>query len=131
MQSGKSSQQIVDHLREDGMKMSKSKVLRIINAYRQHKTAGRKPGSGRPKKTTKGNCRALKLIATRNRQTSLTSISSTFLTSGGNMLSSQTVSRRLREEGISSFRCKKVPLISQANKAKRLKMGEDTRKFEL
>jgi len=120
MQSGKSSQQIVNLLGEDEIKMSKIGVLRIINAYRQHETAGRKPGSDRPKKTTKRDCRTLKLIATRNRQKSLTIISSTFLTSDGNMLSRKTVSRRLRQERIRSFRCKKVSLISQANKAKRL-----------
>ena len=66
MQSGKSSQQIVDLLGGDGIKMSKSGVLYIINAYHQHETAGRNPGSGRPKKTTKRDCRALMLIATRN-----------------------------------------------------------------
>ena len=41
--------------------MSKSGLLRIINAYSQRETAGRKPGPGRPKKTTKRDCRALKL----------------------------------------------------------------------
>ena len=101
--------------------MSKSRVL---NAYRQHKTAGRKPRSDRPKKTTKRVCRALKLTATRNWQTSLTSISLTFLTSGGNMLNRQTVSRRLRQREIRSFRCKKDLLISQANKAKRLEWAK-------
>ena len=39
MQSGKSSQQIVDLLGEDWIKMSKSRVLRIINGHPQREAA--------------------------------------------------------------------------------------------
>ena len=118
--SRKSAQSIVKILQDDHIKISKSGVQYIITNYKKRGTTSRKNGSGRPTKSSPRDNHAMKFIALADRKVTLKSMSSTFRTSTGLQISRQTISRRLRDQGIRSYRCKKVPMISKINMKKRL-----------
>lgn len=95
-------------------------VGNIIRRYKEQGNIKRKFGSGRKRKTTERDDSLLKREALKNRKTTLTKLAKEFEGSGGQKISRRTVTRRLKEKGIKSYTCAKKPLISAANRKKRL-----------
>ena len=98
----------------------KSGVQYIDSNFKKRETASRKNRSGRPTKSSPRDNQSLKFIAMAYRKVTLKNMSSTFRTSNGLQISRQTISMKLHDQGIRSYRCKKVPMICKINMRKQL-----------
>jgi transposase len=102
-----------------GKKVSQMGISKILKKYRTTGSTSRHPGSGRKRVSSSRDDRHLKRVALSNRKQTLRHLSTAYRTSAGRQLSKQTISRRLREQGLRIYRCRRVPLLSILNKAKR------------
>ena len=118
--TNRSVRDIVRKMGEIGIPISKTSVQNTITNFKSRGTVSRKVGSGAKPKLSKRDDNALKLLVKRNRKTSLRAICKIFQSSEGKKVSHVTIRNHLRNFGIKSYRCKRVPLLSVANKRKRL-----------
>lgn len=112
--------EIVKKMEEFGVRITRVGVKKVIDKYEATGTVARRRGSGRKPKTTPADDRQLKRDALRNRKKSITALSKEFVTSAGENISRFTIRRRLGEQGLRSYRCRKVPMLSKVNKCKRV-----------
>lgn len=94
-------------------------VCRLIQKYEKTKTIARKPGSGRPRKTTEATDRLILRQVKADPRLTVREIKEN-LNNVGIDLSETTIRKRIWESGLSGRRSRKVPLISPANRQKRL-----------
>lgn len=116
---GMSQPKIVAELAKEKIKVAQSTVSSILKKLATTNSVSRRPGSGRHRKTTTHEDRKMKLSAVRNPRQTLTQLASQFTADTQKSISRQTVSRRLAEQGIFVYRCRRKPLLSAVNKAKR------------
>lgn len=116
----KTQREIVDLMaKEFGVEVNQSTVCRIVSRNDIHGTVKRKPGSGRPRKTTPRVDRTLKRLALSNRKQSFQQLSNSLHLSTGIRLTKPTISSRLKEGNIRSYVCARKPLLSKQNRKKR------------
>jgi len=103
-----------------GFTVSLGGITSIQNKLKDTGSVDRRSGSGRKPKLTPTDVRRLKRDALQNRHKSLVQHSREFETRNGDHVSRQTISRNLKAVGLKSCRCAKVPMVSKANKTKRV-----------
>lgn len=116
---GKTLGEIVKLMGDIGVTIKRSSVQMIVQRFNTRKTVSRKKGSGRKFITNERDNRRLKNEALANRKQSLSQLAKTFTTLEGEKISRFTVSRRLKDQGLSVHACRRVPMLSKANIKKR------------
>lgn len=109
--------------------VSKSVVFRVVKRYRERDTYKRSPGQGRKRATTTRDDRFLALTALRNRFIRITGVRRELQRARNVTVSRQTVSRRLREQQITSRRANRVPKLTVRHKVQRLRYAEKYRRW--
>ena len=97
------------------LKLPLSTVHRWISRYEQSKSVARRPGSGRPRKTSARSDRILYRLARANGFTT----SSELLRHWEKGISTRTVLRRLHERNLRRYRPNRVPLLTKKHKRAR------------
>lgn len=113
--------------KKSDVEVSRSGVQQVLRRKQASGSVARKKGSGRPRKMNSRDTRALEQHALRNRKSSIAQISKDFVPASGNLVSRHTISRRLKDVGIRSRRCRKVPALKPRHKAARLVWAKDHR----
>jgi transposase len=104
------------HLVSQTLKLPLSTVHRWISRYEQTKSVVRKPGSGRPRKTSARSDRILYRLA----RTQGFATSNELLKHWQTAVSSRTVLRRLHERNLRQYRPCRVPLLTKEHNRARL-----------
>ena len=112
--------QTVHELRRQKIFLSVSGLRKMVIRARETGSVSPRPRSGRPRKTGRQEDAVLRRIAQRNRQKSLPSLAESFALDSGTRLSSNTISRRLKEAGLARRVATQVPLLKPAQREKRL-----------
>ena len=99
--------------------LPKSTVQYIVKRWKKNEETNNIPRSGRPKKISDRGLRKLKRVVKGNRMSTLKRITSEF-NEGNTVVSQTTVRRRLKELGYQARMPSRKPLISEANRRKRL-----------
>lgn len=107
------------------LKVSKSSVSRTLKRQRETGSNKNKKGSGRPRKTSKRDDNRMLQISKANRFKSASDIRAEINQSLDAPVSLTTVKRRLREGGLFGRIAVKKPLLSSANKRKRLQFAKE------
>ncbi|KAK9732009.1 Transposase [Popillia japonica] len=102
------------------LKFSRCAVQTTIKRYNETRNVRSRPGRGPKRKTTIKENRWLQRQFLKNRRRTAKELSSDLNLQYGLSISSKTVSRRLREVGLSARKTRKKPLLSGTNKKKRL-----------
>jgi transposase len=105
------------------LKMSASTVIRIIHKQQQWGTTANLPRSGRKRATTVHDDRAIVREAKKNRRVSAAAIQATMASTRGIVVSEQTIRNRIHASGFHGCQPRKKPLISRANRLKRLQFA--------
>ena len=100
-------------------------VRNIINTYKETNDIKRRVGSGRKRKTTKREDNIMSRMAKINPFVPSREVSKNMLLDHNVQISHQTVSRRLKENGLGCYVAKKKPYISKSNIKKRLEWAQD------
>ena len=96
-------------------------IQRLFSKVKETGSHGRKPGSGRPRKTTPRDDRHIRNTAIRDRR-----ITSKRIRSSVDLeVSDKTIRDRLRDSGLKSHWSAKKPFVSETNRKKRLKWAKD------
>lgn len=107
------------------LRVSRGVVLRWWQRWRTERSVARRRGSGRPRKTTRRNDRALVLQAKRNRFEPVSRLHVCWSNTAGMNCSLRTAYRRLAEAGLRSYRpTVRIPL-SPEHKRRRLTWCRD------
>lgn len=96
-------------------------IQRFLKKYKETGVWTRSEGSGRPRKTSPRDDRAIARAAIQNRRISSREI----ISSTGIPVSLSTIRNRLHEVGLKSYWSSKKPWISEKNRSKRLKWAEE------
>lgn len=100
----------------------------LRDAIRRHRETGlltRRPGSGRPRATTRRDDRFVQLYSLRNRAASAVATTQRLRAVRGVDVSAETVRRRLREYGLAAYRPAQGPLLTAQHKRERLQFAQD------
>lgn len=108
-----------------GIEVTRQTVGNIVNRKLSRGTTDRKPGSGRPRKTTQRDDMVLRRLVLKNRKQTFGQLKTEFEESTKKSISIRTTGRRLAEYNISNEKCAKKPTISKQNRKKRLKWARD------
>jgi len=106
-----------------------STVRRIVQKYNEHRTVANLKGRGRKRLLNENDVRQLKRVVTNDRRAALAEITNTFNQCREVQTSSRTVQRTLHAEGYYGRIAKKKPLISEANRKKRLEFARNTKNY--
>ncbi|KAF6201613.1 hypothetical protein GE061_004005 [Apolygus lucorum] len=115
----------------EALGVSKTCVEHSVNAFKETGTISEKPRSGRPRKTTERDDRAVVNLSKINRRASLPEIASEMEGFHGVSVSVSTVSRRLREVGMESRVALQKPLLNVGHRAKRRNFAREKRDWNI
>ena len=108
----------------------KSTIHNIIEKYKIEHQISNAPRSGRPPKLTERNVRYLVKTVKKDRQQSLDEITEKFNQTSIVSVSSSTIKRTLHDEGFYGRAGKRKPLVSKANRKKRLEWCRTRRDWD-
>ena len=128
--AGKSWQQIFNVL---GGTINVETIRYRYNRFKNHGVLSQKKGAGRPKKTTNRQDRFIIRQTFANRRMTLHQLRQDLSqnSQGAVRVSINTISRRLKSEGIKSYVPVKKPLLTQAQKSKRLDWAKRYRHWSI
>lgn len=99
--------------------VSQSVISRLRTRFQETGLLTRRPGQGRPRATSIGDDRYLRVGALRNRFTTARQLQNDLVTATGTRISDQTVRNRLREAGLNSRYPVKAPRLTRRHKIAR------------
>ena len=117
--TGKRSDAIVNVLREEGMQVSKTGVVKFLNKFKETGSISRRPGSGRPTKITTAILSIVERQMTIDDETTAVQLQQ-ILADSGHPLSLNTILRSRTKLGWTFRGSAYCQLIRDSNKAKRL-----------
>ena len=104
---------------KQGIHVSRSGLQKIILSYKKRGTLERRRGSGRPRKTNRAQDKQLRLMARRHRLSDLRNLARSWSVSVETVVSSKTVSRRLKEAGLARRPAIRKPALNAGQKERR------------
>ena len=117
--TGKRSDSIVNVLREEGIQVSKTGVVKFLNIFKETGSISRLPGSGRPTKITTAILSIVERQMTIDDETTAVQLQQ-ILADSGHLLSLKTILRSRTKLGWTFRGSAYCQLIRDSNKAKRL-----------
>lgn len=122
--AGRSYQRVATVLR-----VSKSVIHRAVKRHRETGTYKRRSGQGRKCATNAQDNRFMTMTALRNRTFTFKNVRDELQRSRGVRVCTRTVSRRLADNGIRSYRALRAPLLTPAHKEQRRQYAENHRNW--
>lgn len=107
-------------LKKHGIQIPLSTIQRIGYQFKTTGSVKRKPGSGRPRKTTSRENNRLKFEVIKDRKKTITKLAEEFKNGNNETVSRKTIARRLKDLGFASMRCARKPFYSKKNIKDRL-----------